>query len=72
MGDRYAIWVREPSRKTWHGFINDPPSATDTAGCGWEPFAIGAKAIWPVGPGDPGPPEFERCQWCEAAGVIGQ
>jgi hypothetical protein len=68
MGDRYALWVREPTRKTWHGFIDHPPSATDKAGCGWEPAEIGPKAVWPVGPGDLGPPEFERCQWCEAAG----
>jgi hypothetical protein len=40
MGDRYALWVKEPTRKTWHGFSNDPPSATDTAGCGWEPSAM--------------------------------
>jgi len=72
MGDRYALWVREPNRRVWHGFVDSAPSAYDTAGCGWEPPAIGATAIWPVGPGDPGPPEFERCQWCAAAGVIGQ
>jgi hypothetical protein len=70
MVDQYTSWVQEPGSRIWHGLTDNPDGFTTRAGCGWEPDAMVRKTIWPVHPSEPGPPEFERCQWCAAAAVI--
>ena len=70
MGEWYTIWVKEPVSHTWHGLSVPPGSSGYRTGCGLELDPLVGNVIWPVHPGEPGPPEFERCQWCEAAGVI--
>ncbi len=70
MGDRYALWAKEPGSRIWHGLIDRTADANYKAGCGWELAPLISNMLWPVHPGEPGPPEFERCQWCEAADAI--
>jgi hypothetical protein len=66
----YSIWVREPASHVWHGVSGRPAHSGYRAGCGWD-LPLGIKYdFWPVRAGEPGPPEFERCQWCEAARAV--
>jgi hypothetical protein len=65
--DIYSVWIKERGSRVWHGLT---PGAGYRTRCGRTFTALAANDVWRVRTAaELGPPEFDRCQWCQAAGT---
>jgi hypothetical protein len=68
-----GVWVKESGTGIWHAVVSDLNGGGYVVRCGWDVAPLVLTEIWTVHAGEPGPPVFERCQWCEAAaGITGR
>lgn len=63
MGRQYRLWIEEQDKAVWHGITRPEGGGEVRAGCGWE-LSIYRSRLWPVKPGEEGPPEAQRCHDC--------
>lgn len=65
-----ALWFEQDSEPSiWHVVVGDVGPAMYQMACGWESDLElrEIRRLWPVKPGEPGPPLGERCLGCAAA-----
>lgn len=67
MAREYGIWIEEPDKQVWHGVKEHRERTTFRVGCGWELHLRGHTRVWPVRPGESGPPDARRCHACVSA-----
>lgn len=60
------LWIEQAGPKVvWHRSVGRLGSARYRAACGGEMNLLEGR-LWAVKPGQPGPPNAERCQTCLA------
>jgi hypothetical protein len=66
----YRIWIQERDSRVWHGVTARPGDAGYRTACGLQFDRLVGHEVWPAREGEPGPAEFDRCQWCQAQASI--
>ena len=63
-----ALWFEERAETSvWHLAVGKAGTGRYRMACEWELELRDARRLWPVKPGESGPPHDERCHSCVEA-----